>query len=85
MMAEALGAKARGVEARVAVALDLALPPLAALQPGQRGRVGAVFERSFYITLADTEVCVGPAGLGAGPAQSPLPVDSPGLARGRTS
>lgn len=61
----------------MAEALDLALRPLAAfeigclarqaLQPGQRGRVGAVFERSIYVSLAETEVCVGPPGLGAGP------------------
>ncbi len=61
----------------MAEVLDLALRPLAAfeigclarqaLQPGQRGRVSAVFERSFYVSLAGTEVCVGPPGLGAGP------------------
>ncbi len=61
----------------MAEALDLAPLTLAAfeigclagpaLQPGQRGRVGAVFERSFYVSLAGTEVCVGPPGLGAGP------------------
>jgi hypothetical protein len=57
--------------------LDLALLPLAAfevgclarqaLQPGQRGRVSAVFERSFYVSIAGTEICVGPGGLGGGP------------------
>ncbi len=61
----------------MAEALDLAQRTLAAfeigclarpvLQPGQRGRVGAVFEHSFYVSLARTEVCVGPTGLGAGP------------------
>jgi hypothetical protein len=57
--------------------LDLALRPLAAFEvgcvardalvPGRRGELGAVFERSFYVSLGDTEVCVGPPGLGAGP------------------
>ncbi len=57
--------------------LDLALRPLAAfeagclarqaLRPGQRGRVGAVFERSFYASISGTEVCVGPPGLDSGP------------------
>jgi hypothetical protein len=61
----------------MAEALDFALRPLAAfevgclarqaLQPGQRGRVGAIFEHSFYVSLARTAVCVGPAALGAGP------------------
>ena len=61
----------------MAEALDLAPRPLAAfeigclarqaLQPGQWGQVCAVFERSIYVSLAETEVCVGPPGLGAGP------------------
>ncbi len=61
----------------MAEALDLAPRTLAAfeigclarqaLQPGQRGQVCAVFERSFYVSLARTEICVGPLGLGAGP------------------
>ncbi len=61
----------------MAEALDLAPRTLAAFEigclarqallPGQRGRVGAVFQRSFYVSLARTEVCVGPPGLGAGP------------------
>jgi hypothetical protein len=78
-------AEALDLVPRTLAAFEIGCLARPALQPGQRGRVGAVFERSFYVTLADTEVCVGPAGLGAGPAQSPLPVDSPGLARGRTS
>ncbi len=57
--------------------LDLALSPLAAfeagclarqaLRPGQRARIGAVFERSFYASISGTEVCVGPPGLDSGP------------------
>ncbi len=77
--------------------LDLALRLLAAfeigclarqaLQPGQRGRVSAVFERSFYVSLAGTEVCVGPPSLGAGPLNlrcrsSPRDLRAAGLREG---
>jgi hypothetical protein len=43
--------------------------PLArrALSVGAQGRVGAVFERSFYIGLGQRWVCVGAQDLGAGP------------------
>jgi len=45
------------------------LGPVAAqaLHDGARGRVCAVFSRSFYISLDDGCVCVGPADLGPGP------------------
>jgi hypothetical protein len=38
-----------------------------ALRPGARGRVRAVFERCFYVELDSGWVCVGGAGMGAGP------------------
>jgi len=38
-----------------------------ALRPGARGHVRAVFERCFYVELDSGWVCVGGAGLGAGP------------------
>jgi hypothetical protein len=38
-----------------------------ALVHGARGRVGAVFERSFYVTFDGQWVCFGPADLGNGP------------------
>ena len=52
---------------RTLAAFEVGCPARLALQPGQRGRVSAVFEHSFYVSLARTEVCVGPPGLGAGP------------------
>ncbi len=71
-MVEVLGVEAPGTEAlgratRILVAFEIGCLARQALQPGQRGRVGAVFARSFYASLAGTEVCVGPPGLGAGP------------------
>jgi hypothetical protein len=78
-------------------ALDLGLRPLAAfeigclarqaLQPGQRGRISAIFERSFYVSLAGTEICVGPPGLGGGPLNlrchgAPEPWRAAGLGEG---
>ena len=38
-----------------------------ALRDGVRGAVRSVFERSFYVTLGETWICVGPPGLGEGP------------------
>ena len=59
--------KARDLATRTLAAFEIGCLARQALQPGQRGRVGAVFARSFYVSFAGTEVCVGPPGLGAGP------------------
>jgi hypothetical protein len=64
---EASGAEALGRATRTLVAFEIGCLARQALRPGRRGRVGAVFARSFYASLAGTEVCVGPPGLGAGP------------------
>ncbi len=48
-----------------------------ALRPGLRGTVSAVFERSFYVSLADREICLGPPGLGAGPLNLRCHVERP--------
>jgi len=66
-MVEGLGAEAPGFATRTLAAFEIGCLARRALQPGQRGRVGAIFARSFYASLAGTEVCVGPPGLGAGP------------------
>jgi hypothetical protein len=66
-MAEAAGFAAPDLALRQLAAFEIGCLARPALQPGQRGRVGAVFERSFYVSLARTEVCIGPPGLGAGP------------------
>ncbi len=60
-------AEAFDLEPRTLAAFEIGCLARQALRPGQRGRVGAVFERSFYVSLAGTEVCVGPPSLGAGP------------------
>jgi hypothetical protein len=49
------------------VAFEIGCLAARALCPGLRGRLSAVFERSFYIRLAGQEICIGPPGLGAGP------------------
>ena len=59
--------EALGLASRTLVAFEIGCLARQALRPGQRGRVGAIFARSFYASLAGTEVCVGPPGLGAGP------------------
>ncbi len=61
-MAEALDFATRNL-----AAFEIGSLARQALQPGQRGRVGAVFARSFYVSLPGTEICAGPPGLGAGP------------------
>ncbi len=66
-MVEVLGVEVPGLATRTLVAFEIGCLARQALQPGQRGRVSAVFARSFYASLAGTEVCVGPPGLGAGP------------------
>jgi hypothetical protein len=38
-----------------------------AIRDGACGAVRCVFERSFYVTLGETWICVGPPGLGEGP------------------
>ncbi|MEE9209464.1 MAG: DUF2877 domain-containing protein [Kiloniellales bacterium] len=52
---------------RVIAAFEIGCLAARALRPGLRGRLRAVFERSFYIHLAGQEICLGPPGLGAGP------------------
>ncbi len=52
---------------RVIAAFEVGCLAARALRPGLRGRLRAVFERSFYIHLAGQEICLGPPGLGAGP------------------
>ena len=52
---------------RALAAFEIGCLARQAPKPGHRGRVGAVYERSFYLSLAETEVRVGPPGLGAGP------------------
>src|SRR4051812_41096132 len=37
------------------------------LRDGARGRVRAVFDSSFYVTLEDQWICLGPQALGPGP------------------
>jgi hypothetical protein len=66
-MAEAAGVAAPNLALRRLAAFEIGCLARPALQPGQRGRVGAVFERSFYVSLARAEVCIGPPDLGAGP------------------
>ncbi len=39
----------------------------AALESGVSGRIAALFQRSFYVALGETWICVGPAGLERGP------------------
>ena len=64
---EAPGTGTLGLATRTLVAFEIGCLARRALPPGQRGRVGAIFARSFYASLAGTEVCVGPPGLGSGP------------------
>ncbi len=45
--------------------------------PSLRGTVSAVFERSFYVSLAGQEICLGPPGLGAGPLNLRCHVERP--------
>jgi hypothetical protein len=47
----------------------VSIGPVAAriLREGARGRVGAVFERSFYVNFGEAWICVGTRGLGDGP------------------
>jgi hypothetical protein len=66
-MAEASRVAAPELALRQLAAFEIGCLARPSLQPGQRGRVGAVFERSFYVSLARAEVCVGPPGLGTGP------------------
>jgi hypothetical protein len=63
--------------ARALAAFEIGCLARDALRPGLRGTVGAVFERSFYIHVADQEVCLGPPGLNAGPLNLRCHVDRP--------
>jgi len=66
-MSELVGPRALDLAPRPLAAFEIGCLARQALQAGQRGRIRAVFERSFYVSIAGTEVCVGPGGLGGGP------------------
>jgi hypothetical protein len=61
-MPETFPLEAQGVDA-----FEIGSLARRALRPGLRGALSAVFQRSFYIRLADQEICLGTAALGAGP------------------
>ena len=48
-------------------AISIGIVAVRALRGGASGVVRSVFERSFYVTLGETWICVGPPGLGEGP------------------
>jgi hypothetical protein len=58
------------IEALGAVALGI-------LRANERGRVLAVFRRSFYVAFADDVVCIGPLDLGLGPLAALHAADAP--------
>ncbi|MFB9269519.1 DUF2877 domain-containing protein [Bradyrhizobium erythrophlei] len=56
-----------GDAVRVAAAVEVGLLARTALRDGAAGHVMARFERSFYLTLDGTWICVGQPDIGSGP------------------